>query len=342
MILTYPSNLELMTLQQEFLPTLTMDDLAFDLLPPVNHDAAYVEWEQRDRFTGVMQIRGMDGEPPSAPVTGWKRYKMEPGVYGEWVAVNESDIIQRRTPGTFNVPIPIDDLVVEKQDYLLSRRIDRLRWIIWTLLITGTFNVPGPNGNVLHAGTFTVQTTTVGTLWTDYALSTPLKDLRATLLKFRGISASFGPNSMLVMNRVTANHMLSNNNAADLGGRRSNYGETMNNIDFVNNILATNDLPRVRVYDLGYFPDGAGAAFTPFIPDGKVLMIGQRPNGETLGEFQFTRNASNADAAPGPYTYVSDSLDTGRPIPRRIRVDDGFNGGPAMFFPSLIIVLTVF
>lgn len=341
MILTYPSNVELMMIQQEFMPTLTMDDLAFELLPVRPHDAANVEWEQRDRFTGLMQIRGMDGEPPSAPVTGWKRYKMEPGVYGEWVGVPEKDIVERRVPGTFNLPIPIDDLVVEKQDYLLSRRIDRMRWIIWTLLILGTFNVPGPNGNVLHAGTFTVQTQTTTVAWTDYVNSTPLRDLRGVLIKFRGISAAFGPRAVMVMNRITANHLLSNNNQGDLGGRRGNYGETMQNIDFVNNILAVNDLPRIRVYDLGYYPDGGGA-FTPFVPDGKVLMIGQRPNGETLGEFILTRNAGNPDGGPGAYTYVSDSLDTGRPIPRRIRVDDGYNGGPALTFPSLVIVLTVF
>lgn len=340
MILTYPSNSELMEIQQELLPSLTMDDLAFDLLPIVSRDAAYVEWEQRDRFTGLMQIRGMDGEPPSAPNVGWKRYRMEPGVYGEWTQVNESDIVIRRVPGSYNQPIPVNDLVIEKQDYLLHRRIERLRWIIWTLLITGAFTVPGPNGSILHAGTFAVQTAAAAVVWSDYANAKPLADLRAVLLKFRGISASFGPNALLVMNRVTANHLLANNNPADLGGRRANYGETMNNIDTVNNILASNDLPRVFVYDRGYYPDGSNV-FTPYIPDGKVLMIGQRPNGETMGEFIFTRNASNPGAAPGPYTYVTDSLDTDRPIPRRLRVDDGFNGGPALFFPSLVIVLTV-
>jgi hypothetical protein len=66
-----------------------------------------------------------------------------------------------------------------KQDYLLSRRLDRIRWIIWTLLITGAFNVPGPNGSVLHAGSFAVQQVVAPVVWSDYTNSKPLADMRA-------------------------------------------------------------------------------------------------------------------------------------------------------------------
>lgn len=340
MILTYPSNAELMAIQQEFLPTLTLDDLSFQLMPIVTHDAAYVEWEQRDNFTGLQQIRGIDAEPPSVPSVGWKRWKMEPGIYGEWDYISEQAIIERRTPGTYNVPIKIDDLVIEKQDYLLSRRIDRLRLTIWTLFSTGSFSSTGPNGNVLHAGTWNLQTATAAIVWSTYATATPMKDLLTILTNFRGISASFGANGMMVMNRVTANHLLLNNNTADLGKQRGNYGQTLFSIDLVNEILVANGLPRLVIYDKGYYPDGGGA-FIPFIPDGKVIIFGERPNGEQIGEYQMTRNAANPNAAPGPYTYVSDSLDGNKPIPRKIRVDDGFNGGPALQFPRLIIILTV-
>jgi hypothetical protein len=242
MILTYPTNSELMSISQELLPDLTANDLPFQLFPIRNHDAAVVEWEQRDSYTGLMQIRGINGEPPSIPNVGLKRYKMEPGVYGEFGIIFENDIVSRRAMGSYNQPIDVSDLTAEKVEFLLKRRLDRLRWIIWTLLTSGLFFVPGPNGNVLHSGQFKIQTST---------------------------------------------------------------------------------------------------ASVPFIPNGKVVMIGERPNGETMGEFQFTRNAV-LDGAPGAYTEVSDSLDTGRKVPRYIRIDDGFNGGPAIFYPSLVIVFTAF
>jgi hypothetical protein len=342
MILTYPSNAELMQIQQTLLPTLTTDDLAFQLLPVQNRDAAQVIWEQRDNFTGLQQIRGIDAEPPSTPQTGWKRYRAEPGVYGEWTKVPESAIIERRTIGTFNVPISIDDLVIEQQDFLLNRRVDRWRWTIWTLLSTGVFSATDAKGSVLHYGAYSFKTVTTAIPWSTVATATPLADLLALFPQFRGISGQFGAGSYLIMNRVTANYLLLNNNPNDLGKARLQYGQTPYALDFVNTILVANGLPPVRIYDLGYYPDPPGSAFVPFIPDGKVIVVAQRPNGETLGEFQLTRNASNPSGAPGPYTYVSDSLDGPRPIPRTIRLDDGFNGGPAMFFPSLIFILTAF
>ena len=341
MILTYPSNSELMAIQQEFLPTLTLNDLSFQLMPIFAHDAAYVEWEQRDNFTGLQQIRGIEAEPPSVPNVGWKRWKMEAGVYGEWDHISEKAIIERRVPGSYNMPISIDDLVIEKQDYLLSRRIDRLRWLIWTLFTTGSFSCSGPNGNVLHAGQYNLQTATASPVWTDHTTSHPMADLLALLLSYRGISAQFGANGMMIMNRATANHLLLNNNTADLGKQRGQYGQTLFSVDLVNDILVANGLPRLVIYEAGYYPDGGGA-FIPFIPDGKVVLVGERPNGESIGEFQMTRNASNPNAAPGPYTYVSDSLDSGRRVPRKIRMDDGFNGGPTLTFPRLIIVLTAY
>jgi hypothetical protein len=340
MILTYPTNSELMSISQELLPDLTANDLPFQLFPIRNHDAAVVEWEQRDSYTGLMQIRGINGEPPSIPNVGLKRYKMEPGVYGEFGIIFENDIVSRRAMGSYNQPIDVSDLTAEKVEFLLKRRLDRLRWIIWTLLTSGLFFVPGPNGNVLHSGQFKIQTSTASVPWTTYATATPIKDLQALILLFRGVSAQFSPNSYMVMNRVTANALFNNANPADLSGRRLSTGATFNSIADINTMLVGLELPQVAIYDKGYLPDGGGA-WTPFIPNGKVVMIGERPNGETMGEFQFTRNAV-LDGAPGAYTEVSDSLDTGRKVPRYIRIDDGFNGGPAIFYPSLVIVFTAF
>jgi hypothetical protein len=338
---TFPTNSELMSIQQELLPQLTEDDLIFRLMPIVNRDAALVEWEQMDNFTGLMQIRGLDGEPPSVPNVGLKKYRMEPGTYGEWAPITELELTTRRVPGTYNQPINIDNIVMIRQNQLLNRRLDRIRWILWTLLVSGTFTVPGVNGQVLHAGSFLVQTATATVVWTTVATAAPLADFRSLLLLYAGRSISFGPDARFVMNRITFNQMMLNTNQNDIGGRRLANGANLNSVTDVNVVLAANDLPPIEIYDKGYYPDGGGA-FTRFIPNGKVVVIGQRPNGETIGEFQMTRNANNADLSPGPYTYVSDSLDSGKPVPRKLRVDDGFNGGPALFFPGAVIVLTAY
>lgn len=338
---SFPTSSELLTIEQEWMPTLTEDDLIFELMPIVSRDTALVEWEQKDNYTGLMQIRGLDGEPPVIPNIGWKKYRMEPGAYGEWAPISETEMTQRRVPGSYNQPISLDALVMERQEQLLSRRIDRIRWILWTLLISGTFTVPGENGQVLHAGAFAVQSVTAVVPWTTYATATPLADLRGLLLLYAGKSFAFGPGARFIMNRITFNALLSNTNSADLYGKRLQGGGTVIGVEDVNRILLSLELPPIEIYDKGYYPDGGGA-FTRFVPNGKVVVVGSRPNGESIGEFQYTRNANNEGFAPGPYTYVSDSLDSNQPVPRRIRVDDGFNGGPALFFPGAVIVFTAF
>ena len=181
---------------------------------------------------------------------------------------------------------------------------------------------------------------TASPAWTTVATSTPLADLRTLITLFAGTSTTFGTGSRLIMNRLTFNQMIANTNANDLGGRRAAAGQTVNSLNDINSILLANDIPTIEIYDRGYIPDGG--TWTRFIPNGKVVVIGERPNGETVGEFQMTRNANNPDFAPGPYTFVNDSLDGGHPVPRKIRVDDGFNGGPAIFFPGAVIVLTAY
>jgi hypothetical protein len=53
----------------------------------------------------------------------------------------------------------------------------------------------------------------------------------------------------------------------------------------------------------------------------------------------MTRNANNPDLAPGPYMRV---IDTGEiVIPRSIEVHDGHNGGPVIYFPSAVVVMSV-
>ena len=72
-----------------------------------------------------------------------------------------------------------------------------------------------------------------------------------------------------------------------------------------------------------------------------MIVVGVRTDGRPLGAYVMTRNASNPTLAPGAYTQVVDSLETGSPIPRKIFVHDGHNGGPKMVFPSGAVVMDV-
>lgn len=333
----YPTAADLREIEQVKLPVLTMNDPLFQVMPIRTTENFIVMWEQKDNFTGLQGLRGLDGQPARVNAVGGKRYQMTPGVYGEFSAVSEEELTVRRQYGTFATPIDISDLVVERQDQLLSRRIDRIRQIGWSVL-QGSFVVSGQQG-LVHADAFPVTRYTAATPWATRATATPLQNFRDVQLFEEGRSCSFGSNAKAFMNRRTFNDLVANLNANDLAGRRVTGLLSVLTFEEINRVLLGEGLPQVVIYNEGYLNDAG--TWVPFIPNNRVIVVGNRP-GAVQMEYQMVRNATNPNMEPGAYTRVWDSAeqDGGRP-PRRIEVHDGHNGGPALYFPGDIVNMIV-
>lgn len=338
---TYPTNAELREIAQDLLPRLAADRPVFDFMPIEEPDAFLVMWEQEDSYTGLQQIRGLNGSPPKVQRVGLKRYQMQGGVYGEYIPLDETELTVRRQYGTFATPVDISDLVMRAQRQLLVRRLDRIETILWNLLATGTFSVPGPSGAVLHQDSFTLQTFTAVVPWSTVATATPLADLRAVQILARGHSVRFDRTAQLFVNQITANTILSNTNSADLFGRRVSGLATVNSIPQLNELLTMDNLPNIVPYDMGYLQDpaipGGTSTFVPFIANGTGVVIGKRTDGAPIGNFQMIRNANNPDLGPGAYMKIIDRGEI--QVPRSIEVHDGLSGGPAIWFPSAVVKL---
>lgn len=334
---TYPEAAELREVEQVLLPQLVEDDPIFDEFPMVDSDYDRLIWEQKDNYQGLQQVRGLNGAPRLVKRPGSKMYDMEPGSYGEFTTIDEKELTQRRRLGAWDDPISIDDLVGDAQTLLLQRRLDRIRYIIWTLITSGTFSVATASGAILHTDTFPLQTMTSAVNWATSATATPSVDIRAAQLLSLGQSVDFGAGAKLWMNRVTANRLLNNTNPSDMFGRRFGGGNTNNSLRDWNDFLESNDLPQIQIYDKFYLDDAGNAQ--RFIPTGIAVLIGRRSNGARLGEYRMTRNANNPRLEPGAYTRVIDHGE--QSIPRRIDVHDGHNGGPTIFYPGSIVVMTV-
>jgi hypothetical protein len=335
---TYPESAELTLISQTLLPTYLDKDPLFDLFPIQNEDANIIKWEQRDRYQGLQQVRGLNGEPPKVKRVGIKQYQYTPGTYGEFVEINEEELTKRRKPGTFGDPISLDDLISEAQDHLQQREIDRIRLILWTLLSTGTFSVATLMGGISHTDTYPIQTFSAGVAWTTFATATPLANFRSVQLLSRGYSVNFGATAQAYMNRTTFNNMISNTNNADIAGRRTSGLLTVLNLEEVNKVLAGEDLPTIVIYDRTYQDETDTTQL--FIPNAKVVVVGSRPNGEQVGNYTMTLNANNPDLGPGSYTLIEDTLNENRP-PRTLKVHRGHNGGPKILFPSAVVVMSV-
>lgn len=337
MSFVYPTNAELQLVAQNLVNDLTMNDPLFQIMPLDNADTANVMWEQEDDYTGLMNVRGIGGKPGNVAGVGSKRYVMTPGYYGEFKTIDEVELTERRMLGSFNQPTNIDDLVLRAQRHLIGRRLHRIRSIGWTLLSTGTFSVASGTGEIIHTDTYSPQTYTASVVWATAATSTPLADFRAVKLLQRGRSVNFGRRAKAYMNQATLNAMLNNTNASDIGGKRIAGGNSVNDLGGFNRILLDNDLPEIVTVDDGYL-DSTGT-FQLFCPNNKVVVVGERADGSVIGNFKLTRNANNTNMEPGFYDKVVDNGD--RAVPRLIEVHSGFNGGPALYFPSAIVIMTV-
>jgi hypothetical protein len=339
---TFQTPAVLQPLSQNLIQSATLDDPIFKIFPIRRRDTMRVRWSIKDNYKGTMKLRGLGGEPTRVQKVSTNIYEDVPGVYGEFETIDETEMADRARgfPSTMNVPVDVGDLVTESQEHLTIRQVSQMKKICWLLAISGTFSEALPGGGVGHTGAYNQQTVTVSPLWSTTATATPLKNFRDLQPSFGfGSSTMFNGMAEAWMNSATLNYALGNTNAADFGGRRSAGGGTLSGLSDLNRVLLDQGTPTINVWDDGYYDESN--TFQLYIPTGKVLVVGKRPNGETPGEFQMTRNmVSNS---PAPYSHVDDRANAGpmQAIPPRIDVHQGFSGGPVVERPTQLAVMTV-
>lgn len=337
----YPTNRELMEIVPDKIARLSQNRLGLQVMPVRDVRAAVVQWTQRDNYRGLQQLRGLDGAPTHVTPVGSNSYSYTPGVYGEFATITETELTIRAGSAMGDVPIPVDDLVLDRQSYLIGRELDRIEYMIWTLLTTGTFSVALPGGAIGFTDTFSIQTYAASD-WSTVATATPLADFRAVQLLGAGRGVSFGAGATAYMNRVTANYLLGNTNTSDLGGKRLEGGATVNDMPGVTRIITGQDLPTVVIYDEGFYD--SGNSFNRFLATDKVVVVGQRAAGERIGEYLKTINANNPGRAPGSYSYVVDranAVNGEKRTPPNMEVHQGHNGGPVLYLPGSVVVMSV-
>lgn len=329
----YPTAIRLQQVAAENAPRLMAGRVIFDIMPIVNVEDDVLAWEQRDNFTGLQAIRGLNGEPPRVKHTGGKRYLAEPGYYGEYEMIDERELTRRRAWGNLaGGVVDATDLVLDRQEKLQARELDRQEQIGWAS-IQGTYSV-ADGTSVLATDTWAPQTFSAGVPWATVATATPLADLRAVQLKARGFSVDFGTRATAYMNRTTMNNMLGNTNPADLGAQRAVSFSPLIGEGELNQRLGAAGLPGIMPYDQGYIDDTG--TFQLFIPNNKVYVVGARLDGDPICEYRVTRNAS-LDGRSGSYSFAK--VDDEPPM--NIRVHRGHNGGPVILHAAAIVVMTV-
>lgn len=309
------------------------------LFPVEYTDADMLVWDQRDSYAGLTQFRGLNGDPPRVKRLNNKRFKVEPGYYGEFLEVDEEEMTRRSQPASFNLPIDVTDLTTECHDHLMTRQTNRMRQVCASLLTSGAFTVLDKDGVVGWQDSYKIQIFTAAITWATRATATPVNDLRQIPILGRGQSTNFGAGAELWMTQVTFNNFIGNTNANDLRGERLDFGQTPKSVNDVNQILSANNLPKISIYEDGYLDDAQ--SFHTFIPDNVVVYIGRRMNGSPLGKWRMTKNMA-APNGKGVYAkVVNRGMTEDQPPPPKIEVHRGFSGGPVIWFPGAIFIMNV-
>lgn len=333
----YPTTRELREINPEKIQNLTRDRPTFEIFPIEESKYWTLEWKQKDNWRGLQQLRGINGEPSKVSMVGERAFSAKPGVYGEYMTVDEEMMTLRARDVPSGEPVDIDDLILERQDYLNNRETDLIEYITWRVMLDGTFTILGPSGAV-YSDTFPIQTAAFSD-WSVIATATPLLDLLGVKNLADGKSVNFGSGAKIFMNSITLSYLLRNTNPSDLGGQLTTSVGTvkaLKTLAEVNSVLTGHNLPEIVEYNEGYFDESG--VYVKWIPNDVVSIVGTRSNGDKLGAYRMVRNAQNENGAPGRYEQVIDHRETR--VPRMIEVHRGHNGGIVVFYGSAMIRAT--
>lgn len=322
---------KLKQLMQLYLPRALDSRELLKLLPLTKDNSTTLIYERRQLNTGLQGARGLGGRSNGVRKPGVDQYKVQPGYYGDHWTITEQELVDLRDVGSWDDFDNYSEQSARGVQHLTQRFLDRCEYSIAQTFLTGGFTAADSSGVTKHRDLFNVPSYTPGTLFSDLANSQPLNYIRDLIPTLElGKSVSFTKGFML-MSRPTVNLILKNQNAADLNGRRLQYGSTVNSLDDLNDLLLSNDLPKVKVYDAGYYSDPPGTAptFSRFLTNGKIVLVGVREDGEQLGEYRMTRAAQNDNSAPGEWYQVEDRRTKD---PCQVILRSGHNGGPVPYY----------
>jgi hypothetical protein len=332
----FPTAVELDFVTQEYAGVAREAMIGHQILGLVERNTSRIRWDELDNDKGMTAPVAPDADPPYDQRLGVTTKEYTPYEFGQFARIPRSEIEAARRLGTLGEVLDVTELVTRELTRQLNKVHVRIESLIWSALL-GSISID-ENG-VKISETFPVQTYTAATAWSSTATATPLKDFDAVALLFRGKGASIA-GARAYANRKTVNYLLENSNNADIRGL-VNLQTTANiGLSEINKVLALRGLPELIQYDEGYYD--ASGNFTLFIPDNKVIVIGRRAPGEVIGDFVLTRTAYkmvNGEPTPGIWTRVIPPQDDD--TNPTIRVGAGFKGGPRIFYPKSIVVMSV-
>lgn len=321
------------------------------ILPFKEHMTQRVQWFELDKEVGMTAPHSLGSDPRVSKRPGAVLRQYDPIYFKETDVINEAELLQARNMATLGGVVDLHEVMGRTVRAREDKNFIRAEWLRWQAL-QGEIDV-NENGVVVHE-TFPVQPYDALVPWATHATATPLKDMNAVKLLFRGTGAS-AKGAIAYLNQKTLNDLLENTNDNDLRGfRAQNFLSLAFSLEELNKIQTARGLPTYELYDEGY--NDSDGEFQTFIPDDVVIVIGKRPANQTVGDLSMTTSIhriKNGVPASGMFTIVEVNgqsnkgvtevslADLGAGKNPRIDVTGGFYGGPRLVYPRSVINMDV-
>ncbi len=354
------------------LPDLMWDDInehgrdpLVEALPLGYTDADMVKWDQYDDPWGVLPQRGLGNNPPLVTLNGQRTYEASPAYFGAYTLLGEVEMTSERQAGTIASPLDINERLSIMLQNFSTMVVSRIRKTDADLLLTGTFQAINAQGSLIDSYTVDDYQTwspandgNTGPGWAaDPLNATPLNDQLYWQNQMQiGTSSTFGADTEMLCQQSVPNDLIKTAQVATT--YKDNYGSSFLGYEGLNKLQQGFGLPKLTIYDYGYYPTLASAKnrtkadFVRVLPVKSLIWIGKRPKGQQIGQFKLTRHASILPPSNGVPKLVAQqteyewaqglyvSMQFQQNMPANYLIQMGFNACPMLGYGSAAAGIT--
>lgn len=342
---------EFVIVAREVLQTLPPDMMGLQVLPDETRNSYRFLIAQPKMIYGRVRWRGQNNE--AQPTRTPFNYEHDvcvvtPGMWAESYAVDEHFIRTFAQPGTWAEPIDLQAYERELINKISLRIFQTKENLIWQSLVNGYVEERNDDGIVVWSQRYRINRARFSVSACDVQNSTPLADMACIFRSLVGVSgAMFDQRAKMYANSLTWECLLRNRNLNDLGQQLiTDPAYAMPGMRRLAAFFEARGLPTPVVYD-GHWRDDSNRP-NYYIPTGKIVVIGERSDGQRLGAFYNTpllhlqQNPTLA-RTNGMFIVRLDTADPSSGMPwsarREIKWVYGFEGIPVIEHPTSVVVI---
>ncbi len=261
-----------------------------------------VEYDEIYGSQGMTRAHALDGEPALVKFPKVVKKKFSPAYFKEVHRIYESDILKLRQLGESDQQrITAQQMIAVGLDNLNGRLENRIEWMRWQALLTGgvSINENGINVEADYGIPSDNLNKAVSVSWETLASSKPIDDIMSVQQDFVGTGFRLG---RIIMNGSTAQLLcLSDDTKSYYQGAGIEVRLMPGNIE--ESFLGLFPGVTIEVYDEGYEDEDGN--FQKFIPDNKVVFMGQSMPGEIMDVVSVpSLHSANGEPQPGKFAFV--------------------------------------